>query len=382
MSEVTIKINEINSLAETIHEMQKDLKDISANIKTISNRLNSSSYGTIKSKLNTISTNVYNAADRSAKYADVLQESASIYVRAEVKAAGLGEEVADEIIENNDLDGYTSNAKRWIEENAESIIKALASGGPAFKYIKSIYDLCNGSDNSYKDIALAVLGGSKEALSVLDKVYKTEPEGVLAIFKELTGLTKYKIDGATASSTYLERLGLALKGELDKYKWQTGAKETGKSSAKWMGTVAKYIGVAVEVISEGFENYDEFKDSGNWGRMIGETAIESGVDIGLGILGVAAIGAAGAPAIVAGIAGAGVVILANKTCEWLTEKLGGEAKDIGEFVSDVVMDLGSWAVNTARDTAVAAYEGIKNTADAVGRGIHQISSTVAGWFRR
>lgn len=384
MSEVTIRITNISDLSNSLHEMQRDLNRISENIRTIRNGLTDSSFRIVRTKLTQISENTQNVGTLTSTYADTLQECARIYLRAETESAGLSDEETEKTIKDVNIDGYDSDIKKWIEENGEDILKVIFAGVPVGKFGFSIYDLIAGGDGSASGTASNVLKFTKEGLSVLSKIAKGAPDGFKEILKQITGLTTYTLDGATASSTFLEKLGLALGDELSKYKLNTGAAETGGSAASWLGTVAKWAGVVVEGVTEGIENYNEFKDSGNWGRMIGETILEGGTDIGLGIGASAVIGAllagTGAPVIAVVAAGAGVVYLANKGCEWVTEKFFGEAKDIGEVVSDLVIDGGKAVINTISDGVSNVVNGIQNTADAIGRGLDQIGSSISALF--
>ena len=55
-------------------------------------------------------------------------------------------------------------------------------------------------------------------------------------------------------------------------------------------------------------------------------------------------------------------------------------KDIGEVVSDLVIDGGKAVINTISDGVSNVVNGIQNTADAIGRGLDQIGSSISALF--
>lgn len=139
------------------------------------------------------------------------------------------------------------------------------------------------------------------------------------------------------------------------------------TNAGKVAVASKWAGHILTVAKNGFENFNEFKGTGNWGRGISETVIESAVDIGLGAVATAgvtaALGALGfvsAPALVVGGLATAAVVGANALCKWAT---GG--RDIGEVVADAVCDTAEAAVKVGKSAVKAAGKAVKNAGKAV-----------------
>lgn len=136
----------------------------------------------------------------------------------------------------------------------------------------------------------------------------------------------------------------------------TGAEKVGNNIA----AVAKWGGVALTGVSKFIGNYDEYNgDFKNW-RMYLETIGETAVSVGTGVLATAAVGAVlgpGAPVVLVGAIGTGVVMAAN----WAVKEISG--KDLSELVSDTVID--------------AVQGGVK----AIGNGIKSAGKAIASWFK-
>lgn len=136
----------------------------------------------------------------------------------------------------------------------------------------------------------------------------------------------------------------------------TGAEK----AANNISAVAKWGGVALTGVSKFIGNYEEYNgDYKNW-RMYLETIGETVVSVGTGVLATAAVGAvlgAGAPAVLVGAIGTGVVMAAN----WAVEKISG--KNISELVSDTVIDA------------------VQDRVKAIGNGIKSAGKAIASWFK-
>jgi hypothetical protein len=160
---------------------------------------------------------------------------------------------------------------------------------------------------------------------------------------------------SSGTASWTAKFGEQWAKQLDKFNFA-------KSGAK---AVVPWIGVAISGFVNGFENYEEH--GGSSVRMVGETVIETAVDVGLAVAAVAAVAAtlpASAPVLAAAILGGGAVFLGNKVVELIT---GG--RDIGEVVSDFIMDTGGAVGNFIGD-------GINMFGDAVSGGVN----AVASWF--
>ena len=196
-----------------------------------------------------------------------------------------------------------------------------------------------------------IIGGiikpdAKGVVKVVGNTSKTIAEYAEKGFKEGTksfiGLTPYFAKGTELGKGFGKHFIDGLKTEVSKY-------ADVSSASKTIGTVAKWAGVAAEVVSEGFENYDEYKKGGITARRaVAETVIESGVDIGLGI---AASGATGAALAAVGVAAPAVAVAAVAgVAVWGVNKIVTHftGKDIGEHVADFYCDHIEGAVKTVK----------------------------------
>lgn len=137
-----------------------------------------------------------------------------------------------------------------------------------------------------------------------------------------------------------------------------------------LGVVCKWASYALSFVASGFQNYDEFDGDMGSVRFWGETLIQGGVDIGLGVLGgiaAAALLPATWPAIAVGAVGAGVVWAANGICEWIT----GES--IGENIADLVCDGVEATVEFVQDVGETIANGVETAWNSV-------CDWVGGWW--
>lgn len=129
------------------------------------------------------------------------------------------------------------------------------------------------------------------------------------------------------------------------------------TTAGKVGVIAKWAGYALTVAGNAVENYQEYQDGEiSAGRAVGETIVESVVDIGLSVgagLLAAAVLPASAPVVLVGAASAAVVWAANGICKAIT------GKDAGELVADAVCDAVETTVNCVKSAGNAIKEGAK-----------------------
>lgn len=180
----------------------------------------------------------------------------------------------------------------------------------------------------------------KNILNAIGGISSTVAKGADANWKEaLFGLSDglSGLDTSSASKTFTSSLAKQFGKDLS-FTQATKIGDKIKVGTKWGG----YL---LSLVSNGFENYEEFADQeGSGSRMVAETVIETATDIGVGALATAGVSAAaaalvsagviaGAPAIAIGAGAVAVTWAANSVCEWVT---GG--KDIGEVAADLVCD--------------------------------------------
>lgn len=149
----------------------------------------------------------------------------------------------------------------------------------------------------------------------------------------------------------------------------------GKANKVNVGT--KWAGHFLTLLSNGWENYEEFQTDGiSAERAVTETVIETGVDIGLGALATAgvsavavAIGFTAAPALAIGAGAVLVTWAANGVCKWIT---GG--RDIGEVAADMICDVGEGVRSVVQNVG----EGLKKAGTAV---VDSLKNITAGWAK-
>lgn len=153
--------------------------------------------------------------------------------------------------------------------------------------------------------------------------------------KNSFGIGAYMPEGTVAGKTFADYFKQAMKAEAEGY-------VDGASAAKTASSAAKWAGVAVTAVVEGVENYEEYQSGEiSGGRAVAETIIETGTDIAMGTVATVATGAILATAGVVSapaVAVAGIATVAVVGVNWVTETLTG--KDVGEWVSDTVCDIG------------------------------------------
>ena len=135
------------------------------------------------------------------------------------------------------------------------------------------------------------------------------------------------------------------------------------------GIAAKWIGVGLSGVINGFENYEEH--GGFTARAVAETVSETAIDVGKGILTTtvvaAGIGAAfgAAPAVAVAAVSVGVTWAADKICEKVT------GKDLTEFISDTVLDK-----------AEAVGKGVVDAGRNLVNGGKKVIGKITGWWNK
>lgn len=214
---------------------------------------------------------------------------------------------------------------------------------------------------------------------LLDGTAKGYAEGTKNIFAGLSNILGNIdfADGGAIQVDWKDMFGLSPNG-VGKFDWDGAVDDwlvdnTLSGNKTWTenaGTICKWASYALSFVVSGVQNYDEF--DGNMGnlRFWGETAIQGGVDIGLGILGgiaAAAVLPASCPAILVGLAGAGVVWLGNEVCEWITNE------NIGENIADLVCNGVETVVDVAQDVGEAIADGVETA-------WNNVCDWVGGWW--
>ncbi|MBQ3101179.1 MAG: hypothetical protein IJC50_09325 [Clostridia bacterium] len=246
----------------------------------------------------------------------------------------------------------TESSSGWGADEWDNVWDLVEKGGVVGSFIATIGSIITGGVSDFGDGAKVVKNIIGFAGEVADSIPKSDAS---FDWKTLFGFNSKE---------------LSVSDIFDGYKI-----DSSKTGAENFSAVAKWAGIALSAIIEGYENFTDEENEGwrKWGETIGETAVGVGLSIGASVLvtaGLSAVGIASAPALVVGALGAGVVIAVNETCEWRT------GKDFGEFVSDAVLDAGEAIV----EGAGKVIDNIADGAKALGDKAKQAGEAVCNWF--
>ena len=370
----TVYPNRLKYDAGELDSIRKAIENAKDRAGNVSRHLN----GSIERVRWTLDKETFRLEEQTAlvsKASHSLTDISTLYASTDKDIAGITEEM-DQTNQSTDAIGDLGA----LETVVWPMLKKMLAKMPIAKTIMDFSDLIAALQNpTMASVIIGSLKGVQGGAYAASIIAKFVDGGWKEAIKKAVSASSYFPNGLTAGTTFTEYLKQAFGIELGKYHDFSDASKTA-------GTIAKWAGAVIEVATEGFENYEEFKDSGNWMRMFGEIIVESGTDIGLGIAATAAIGAAAAfagisaPAIAVAAAGAGVVFLANKGCEWLTEKLTGTSKDIGEVVSDFVFDTAEKAMDYGKKAVDYVADTAKNVYDTISDGCAKVGKSISNWF--
>lgn len=318
-----------------------------ASLDNIKNSLRSGCFEDVKSVLDTLACNVREESSNVTGLKDTLTSIANAYQNAEsvITAqtvsrieglSGSGESGSDDSSAGtSDDDADFSWDDLWsllsspgsITATMVPYIKMVLSGLTGEEINATILaDILNSTLNKYAFFADVAENGWKKAV------------------KNGIGISAYMPEGTVPGETFGSYLENALKHELSDFNPATAAENGARnlsSGAQVAKAAAKWGGVALSGVTQGYENYQEYKSGEiSAGRAVAEGVIETGVDVGLGIgataavgAGLAAAGVVAAPALVVGGIATAAVIGVNA----IAKKASG-GKDLGELASDFICD--------------------------------------------
>ena len=335
--------------------MTQQCSSVVASLDNIKNSLRSGCFEDVKSVLDTLACNVREESSNVTGLKDTLASIANAYQNAEsvITAqtvsrieglSGSGESGSDDSSTGTSDDGSAGTSDDDADFSWDDLWSLLSSPGsitatmvPYMKMVLSgltgeeinatiLADILNSTLNKYAFFADVAENGWKEAVE----------NGI--------GISAYMPEGTVPGETFGSYLENALKQELSDFNPTTAAENGARSlssGAQVAKAAAKWGGVALSGITQGYENYQEYKSGEiSAGRAVAEGVIETGVDVGLGIgataavgAGLAAAGVVAAPALVVGGIATAAVIGVNA----IAKKASG-GKDLGELASDFICD--------------------------------------------
>ena len=327
--------------------MTQQCSSVVASLDNIKNSLRSGCFEDVKSVLDALACNVREESSNVTGLKDTLTSIANAYQNAEsvITAqtvsrieglSGSGESGSDDSSAGtSDDDADFSWDDLWsllsspgsITATMVPYIKMVLSGLTGEEINATILaDILNSTLNKYAFFADVAENGWKEAV------------------KNGIGISAYMPEGTVPGETFGSYLENALKQEVSDFNPATTAANGARnlsSGAQVAKAAAKWVGVALSGVTQGYENYQEYKSGEIFaGRAVAEGVIETGVDVGLGIgataavgAGLAAAGVVAAPALVVGGIAPAAVIGVNA----IAKKASG-GKDLGELASDFICD--------------------------------------------
>ena len=243
----------------------------------------------------------------------------------------------------------------------ELILKVLPEAGFGGAFIGVIGQQLTGGTTAWQKRVLQVLSGGTKVVGGVAKGFSSSSPGF-----DWTRLFSTYSDSAENGVKRLS-FGEALKKQFSKYDFANAEKVGDKIAVgcKWLGT-------ALTVLTTGWDNYEEaggqFTD-----RMLGETAIESGVKIGTGILAGAAIAAilpVGAPAVLVGGLAVGVTWAVDKLSEALFDR------NLAEVISDTTMNL----IEDTQKGWETLKSDLQEAGNRIGNAVSSAGRAISGWW--
>lgn len=190
---------------------------------------------------------------------------------------------------------------------------------------------------SEKDVGDLLEGGGDTVIGLAKMAHEKD----LSVKDFLGFNVEDALKGVSRQGKISDRVLKAAKLKLkDEFPFKKSNFEKGTKAAGWLLTL----------VANGFSNYEEFKGKDNLGRMIGETIVETGIDIGKAAListgVVAACAAAGvaAPAVVVGGAAVAVSLGIDEVGKLITQD---ENFSVTEAISDTVCDAAEYVGKAA-----------------------------------
>ncbi|MDO4633216.1 MAG: hypothetical protein Q4B01_05100 [Eubacteriales bacterium] len=372
MAEFDITISQIRQAANLQEQAARRIASQSERIASVARGLSieGASRFTLKATLRTLAEENTENANKIILASQALTKSAGLYQQAESKITGRQWNSMIDAVNAGKGAVKNTAGKSKSKENPfkwkwKDTAKIIGGFGPAGGIIAAGMNIATGESwtTTMKTIVSTIGGGA----GVVVEINKCNVNW----WKHVIGINTNTVEG----SNFFSRLASSWGKEVSKLD-MTGAKTTAekiKVGAKWAGHV-------LTVASNGIENYNEFKgQKGKVGRAIGETVIESAVDIGLGMAASAAAGAllVGAPAFVVAGVGVAAVWAANGVCKWAT---GG--RDIGEVTADLVMDFGEKGVSAAKSAYSSAKKSVGKAYQKTKQGVRTTWNKMTSWTRR
>lgn len=391
-SEFSINVNMITSLSLELSTAAGRIHSDAGSVTEVCSLLLGEEFSSVRSSIRTISSQLKEEADRITKYGYGLKRIATTYKNYDREVAGYSTVPVSQKNPTSKGGSGSGKTKNQPGDWTSILLEPFGFAKAGIDIVEGVNGLAGGTREQIIGGMKIVKGAASLGKTVGEFVSDVQDQSWWDAVKNACGGKELiKAEDIVPGKTFGKYLGDELSDEISKF-------GDFSSKTKALGTVAKWAGAVTELVSEGFENYDEFKDSGNWVRMGTETVLEAGTDLGLAMGGSAVAGAAlaalgvtpvGWAAIGCTVAGAGLVFALNEGSKALF------GKDVGEVVSDFVCDTAEWIGETAANVGEAVYNTGKEVVNAIGEAgkavgkavsdaagaVGKVGETVASWFK-
>lgn len=257
--------------------------------------------------------------------------------------------------ENKILNNLNGDDKRPGIDFANALWKVVGKAGPVGSGIVAVKNFVTSSEIPAAKWANAVKDTWGTGWKIGDVVKKCKKDPDVKWWKAAIGF---------APDSFLKSISKSNLGWQEKalHGWNKGIKGTLREFKTLSGAAKQVGGIALSGVTNGFSNYEEFKDSGGlkngrlWAETVTETAVDWGKDLLIGAGVTAAFAAAGvaAPVVAVGAATVAVSVAADWVCKAVT------GKDLTEAVSDGIIDLVGNGVKKAKEGATALWRNATN----------------------
>jgi len=361
MSDFKVKVQNLRSTADEEEQLIKQIQEIHSAVMQEAGRISfkSGASAGIRWRLTRASNQIANERQTLRRMCDRLNKAADQYEKTENTICNVAQDGKVTNWDKIRTSYWTEGLGKTAAKTGLDVLTSFGSGMGALSVASEIAKVVIDGDGFSATDFFNILKGGNSSIKNLNDAISDMADGWRKVF----GLTQYEhlvLNSGTRWGNASSTFGKSFLGELGIDDIKTGGVKAGTTVAGWVLTLA----------ANAASNYDEYK-RGNitGGRAVAETVVETGIDIAkdAAIAAAVAAGAAalgiGAPAVV--VAGVGVVVSAGLdfVCKKITKKVFGEEKGLTETISDAVLDIGSGAVNMAKEAGRAisgAWSSAKN----------------------
>lgn len=337
MAQFSVKVQNVEAQVSEIENLRRELSQIQTSVESIKNGLSFkiSAQVNIRGKLKNASAAVGEEKNAMAAMGRGLQEVSSKYYSTEKRINGNGDVAVFSVgtAATAAVNFAEQKSKEYSPNWKDLLWKSVGEFGVVGKTVSTIVKFATEDKSKFKTWGELIKNGEKIWEKVGEAV-RTSKDGINVEWaKGLFGLNaKEIIPDALKNVGKLKQTANGFWSGI-----KTGASKINK------------FNVGATLIADAFGNVDEYRRGEiSKTRAAWETIVETGVDIGKGVVAngiatgaLALLGVANTPAVVVGVASVVVVWGADVIFEKLT------GKKMTEFISDKIVDIGEKAVEKA-----------------------------------